>query len=197
MKIGILSESSDDSIILRELVSRVLAERASPVPREELLFLPPLEARTSILPKMEVATVIFFDGLDVADALVFGVDLDGDNSRRRKVRAFVQSEQEKNPNRIIVPLFVEPHIESIFFGEKGNCLKAVLTRLNPADPIPYDDMEPKSRIARLIGEFGPLDVTFTRKEIYRDLTTKLDLDLLTRTRSGNNFRDFRYKLLGL
>jgi hypothetical protein len=195
MTIGILSENSDDSTVLKELARRIITEGTIAIPSEDLIFLPPLEARTSIMAKMQSAPILFFDGKVRADLIIFGVDLDGDASRRRRVAAFIKSEQQRDSNRVIVPLCMEPHLERIFFEDGGGSIKTIISKLPPADPIPYKEMPPKYRLAKLIKEFGPDDVLSTRMEIYRQLTAGLDLRRLSQVKASViNFKNFKSDL---
>lgn len=198
MKIGILSEGIDDSAVLIELFKKISSEEISIEFANKLVFLAPLHAHGNILPKMELASTVFFDGREKADVVIFGVDLDGNTGRKRKVSAFIKKEQEKESNRYIIPLFLEPHLERIFFEDGDIALKKVLNKISPEIPIPFNDLKPKSRLAKLIKEFTPEDIMLTRTEIYKQLTANLNLDQISKVRASViNIKNFRYKVISM
>lgn len=190
MRVGICSESDYDTIVLSEIIRKLGIQHNPTIPVE---FLNPYEVGTTITSKMAAAAAIFFDTKQAADIVIFGVDLDGKRHRRLTVNSFVKRERTRNPDRRVVPLFIEPHLEGLFFAEGGNALKATLLGLSPTDPIPYPDLEPKSRLRRLIKEFGSKDLSVTVKDIYGNLAHMLDLGQLSRNHS--DFRRFEHRFV--
>jgi len=193
MQIGILSEGKDDTTILKVLVRRILID-AFNIPHDRIVFLGALETHTSILEKMPVAIETFFDNGGSADVVIFGVDLDNQQDRRRKrVRKFIENELAKNLARSIIPLYADPHIEAHFITEGGNAIKAVLTGLNPTNALPHSTALPKSQIEKLIDEFAPASQLLTRTAIYAGISEALNLDLLAR--NNPDFRRFKEQLV--
>ncbi len=185
MRVGILSESKDDTAIIKELVIKIASEFVEPAQLEHISFVTH-ETGTFVIPKMSLATALFFNSRQRVDFAVFGVDLDGKKSRKLNVRKFVTDTLQLDVTIKIIPLFIEPHIEELFFSEGGNAIKGVLVDIKADEALPYSDMEPKNRLRKLIKEFGPKDLSSTRTEIYQQIARKLRIDFL-----GQNNKDFK------
>jgi hypothetical protein len=191
MRVGLLSESDYDTIVLTELVKKIAAGLE---PAPVLEFAQPYEVGGTILTKMDAAATLFFTPKQHVVLAVFGVDMDGKRARKLTVTNFITSTEAQTPDRYIAALFIEPHLEALFFAEGGNALKAVLNRLDATQPIPYANMgDTKERLAKLITEFGSRDLSITKKDVYSEITRALDLDQLANNHP--DFRRFREKVL--
>ena len=171
MTVGILCESAHDFEVFSVLVQRLLEGK---VDIEKFI---PYAAESSIVGKLEAASVRFFKGYlnepDVADFAVYFSDLDRSPDKKQQIIQWVNAHRETYPERIIVSAFASPHFESWFF-EEGDCLHAVMPDL-PAD-IPYPDCEPKERLRRIENKYA--DITKSSKEIHIELAQKVNLNSL-------------------
>ncbi len=187
MRIAILAESDYDTPILQELTQKVAATIQPPIDVE---FLAAYETGGTVIPKMEVASVLFFEGATPADCAVFGIDLDRIPSRRKTVSKFASTKAQEGIS--VAPLFADPHIEEILFADGGHAIKRVLIGLSPETALPYAELEPKSRLLKLIRDFGPRELSITTKDVYRSIASEMDVDQLAR--NSANFRRFKDRL---
>lgn len=186
MKIGILSESNHDTLIIKEIVLKIVTQINPNISADQISFYP-YEVDTSILSKMKAAITSFFGGNAKVDFAVFGVDLDRETGRRVKVNQFINKQKKIDSDRVIYPLFSNPHIEELFFAEGGNAIKSVLTGLIHDQALPFSDLKPpKTRLKKLIKDFGPKELSTTAKELCQRIASKIDINHL-----AQNSKDFK------
>jgi len=171
MVIGILCESEYDFEALVVIVRRFLADV---VVIEKFV---PYSADGPIIGKLDAASTRFFKGystsLDKVDLAIYFSDLDGSELKKPQITHWISAHAKKYPERIIVPVFAEPHFEQWFLAET-DCLRSVMPDL--PQNIPYDDLPPKRRLKKLGQKFT--DTTLSTEDVVIQLAETVNLNSL-------------------
>jgi hypothetical protein len=182
MHIGLLYEGLLDENSLKILVGRIVAG-SSIFSRNQITFTVQ-SSSGPIIPKMEIAAKIFFDGEKRADFAVFMSDIDGQLERKKNITDWVKEYSDRTGNIIVVGI-AEPKYEHWLMKE-GNAIKNLLSI--PGDKSIYDlSGDPKWQMANIYDEYNK-DSSFTLKNLYTEASEKIEIEYLkTRDKSFESF----------
>lgn len=172
MIIGLLYEGEYDYDPFKKLLVTILKQNDITVD----LKIFPYPAYGSIQSKLEDATTLFFADTPKCDVAIFINDMDKKEERCKKIKKFTNNYMRINSTCTIFTLCPNPCFEKWFFIEE-NAVKKMFG-LAGFKQIPYVELEPKSRLKKLIKEYYN-DFTKSTMEIYGEIAENLDCKVLS------------------
>lgn len=187
MKVGILSERSDDIAFYTPFVRRLLAEEGIVV--EESDFVTDTVG-THILKLIEEKTLFFFSRPEVDIAFYFS---DYDDGRCAKtVKEWIKEKEDEGIIYPIIVCFPNPHMEGWFCMEQ-DAVKRVFG-LKAGEAL-ICHPEPKKHIHGLIEEND--DMTKVSQEFYREIGEYINFSNLSNDKVFKNLRDELRRVIGI
>lgn len=191
MKIGILFEGDYDEEPLYEISKKIIFEVKPELKNINFIY---YAADGNIEGYINPA-LFFFLHVNKCDICIVASDSDNNPHKCKRIRQKTTTIYKSiNPNGRIVFAFPNPELEQWFFDEAVAIKQTLL--LSPIQRIPYSTLSPKERFHKLIEESKAIDISESKKDIYRKVAKSINLKLLKKTNSFNTFfSEFRASLI--
>lgn len=172
MKIGLLFEGDYDEEPLHKICKKIIHEVKPELQNIDFIF---YSAGGGIEGYINPA-LSFFLQVHNCDICIVTADSDNNPSKCKNIRQKTMTICKSiNPNSKVVFAFPNPEFEQWFFDE-AIAVKHALS-ISDIQPIPYLSLNPKERFHRLIEESKTIDITESKKDIYRKVADNINLKL--------------------